>query len=150
MILAPPLPADLETPCLVLDRDVLEVNLVAMAGHAVERGLFLRPHAKTHKCVEIARRQVALGAVGLTVATVSEGEVFANAGFTDLFIAYLVWAAGARRSRLRALAERVTLRVGVDSSEGAAVLSRAFVGTEAEASQPHSTSRSRALRRGSP
>ena len=132
MTLAPSLPADLETPCLVVDRDVLEANLVAMAGHARDHGVALRPHAKTHKCVEIARRQVALGAVGLTVATVGEGEVFADAGFTDLFIAYPIWAAGVRGTRLRALAERVRLRVGADSSEGLEVLTRTLAGTEAE------------------
>ena len=132
MTLAPSLPADLQTPCLVVDRDVLEANLVAMAGHARDHGVALRPHAKTHKCLEIARRQVALGAVGLTVATVGEGEVFADAGFTDLFIAYPVWAAGVRGRRLRALAERVALRVGADSGEGLEVLTRALAGTEAE------------------
>jgi D-serine deaminase-like pyridoxal phosphate-dependent protein len=132
MTVGAPLPADLQTPCLVVDRDVLESNLAAMASHAGGLGVALRPHAKTHKCVEIARRQLALGAVGLTVATVGEGEVFADAGCTAVFIAYPLWAAGARGRRLRALAERVALRVGVDSSEGVEVLSRALAGTEAE------------------
>jgi D-serine deaminase-like pyridoxal phosphate-dependent protein len=132
MALAQPLPANLQTPCLVVDRDVLEANLVAMAVHARDHSVALRPHAKTHKCLEIARRQLALGAVGLTVATVGEAEVFADAGFADLFIAYPVWAAGARGPRLRALAERVALRVGVDSTDGVEVLARALAGTEAE------------------
>jgi D-serine deaminase-like pyridoxal phosphate-dependent protein len=132
MALAPLLPADLQTPCLVVDRDVLEANLVAMADRARDHGFTLRPHAKTHKCLEIARRQLALGAVGLTVATVGEAEVFADAGFTDLFIAYPVWAAGVRGPRLRALAERVELLIGVDSGEGAEVLADALAGTEAE------------------
>jgi D-serine deaminase-like pyridoxal phosphate-dependent protein len=52
---------------LVVDRDVLETNLVAMAHRARDHGFTLRPHAKTHKCLEIARRQLVLGAVGLTV-----------------------------------------------------------------------------------
>jgi len=129
---APPLPADLVTPCLVVDRDVLERNLITMADRVRDQDVALRPHAKTHKCLEIARRQVALGAVGLTVATVGEAEVFADAGFSDLFIAYPVWAAGARGRRLRALAERVALRVGADSSEGVEVLGRALAGTPAE------------------
>jgi D-serine deaminase-like pyridoxal phosphate-dependent protein len=129
---AQPLPADLQTPCLVVDRDVLEGNLVAMACRARDYDLALRPHAKTHKCLEIARRQVALGAVGLTVATVGEAEVFADAGFTDLFIAYPLWATGARGRRLCALAERVALRVGADSAEGVEVLARALARTEAE------------------
>ncbi|HEX6757581.1 MAG TPA: alanine racemase [Propionibacteriaceae bacterium] len=132
MALAPPLPADLQTPCLVVDRDVLEGNLVAMAERAGDHGLTLRPHAKTHKCLEIARRQVVLGAVGLTLATVGEAEVFAEAGFTDLFIAYPLWAAGARGRRLCALAERVSLRIGADSAEGVEVLARSLAGTEVE------------------
>ena len=127
-----PLPANLVTPCLVVDRDVLERNLVAMADRARDQDVALRPHAKTHKCLEIARRQVALGAAGLTVATVGEAEVFADAGFTDLFIAYPVWAEGSRGRRLRAVAERVALRVGADSSEGVELLARALVGTSAE------------------
>jgi D-serine deaminase-like pyridoxal phosphate-dependent protein len=130
--LAPPLAAEVQTPCLVVDRDVLEVNLVAMATHARDHGVALRPHAKTHKCLEIARRQIALGAVGLTVATVGEAEVFADGGFSDLFIAYPLWAAGVRGMRLRALAERVTLRVGADSPDGVELLARALAGTAAE------------------
>jgi D-serine deaminase-like pyridoxal phosphate-dependent protein len=127
-----PLPPDLQTPCLVVDRDVLDGNLATMANRARQCGVALRPHAKTHKCLEIARRQLALGADGLTVATVGEAEVFADAGFSDLFIAYPLWAAGARGTRLRALAERVTLRVGVDSNEGVEVMARALAGTAAD------------------
>lgn len=123
---------DLETPCLVIDVGVLDRNLQSMAARARDRGLALRPHAKTHKCLEIAHRQVELGAAGLTVATVSEAEVFASAGFTDLFLAYPVWAGGARGTRLRALAEQAALRVGVDSTEGAAVLARAVDGADVE------------------
>ena len=128
-----PVLGDLATPCLVVDTDVLEGNLQAMAAHARQRGLALRPHAKTHKCLEIARRQLALGAVGLTLATVGEAEVFLAAGITDLFIAYPVWAAGSWGTRLRAVAEQSTLRVGVDSTEGAEVLARALSGTDAVA-----------------
>ena len=123
--------SDLDTPFLVVDRDVLERNLLTMARLAEERGIALRPHAKTHKTVEVARRQVALGAVGLTVATVGEAETFADGGFDDLFIAYPVWAAGRRGERLRAVAARVTLSVGVDSAEAAELLGRALAGTSA-------------------
>ena len=89
---------------------------------AERRGIALRPHAKTHKCLEIARRQLDLGAVGLSVATIGEAEVFAAAGFADLFIAYPLWAAGSKGERLRVLAEHVRLRVGVDSVESVALL----------------------------
>ena len=126
------LPPDLETACLVVDQAVLEANLQAMAATARARGLALRPHAKTHKCREIARRQLELGAAGLTVATVGEAEVFADDGCTDLFVAYPVWAAGRRGDRLRALADRAALRVGVDSEQAAVVLGRALHGTDAQ------------------
>ncbi len=128
-----PLPEDRPTPALVVDLAVLEANLAAMAGTAAALGAALRPHAKTHKCVEVARRQLALGAVGLSVATVSEAEVFAEAGIDDLFIAYPLWADRARRGRLAALARRVRLRVGVDSAAGARARGRAVAGARVEA-----------------
>lgn len=117
-----PLPTDLETPALLVDERRLEANLASMATSAAARGMALRPHAKTHKCLEIAHRQLALGAAGLTVATVGEAEIFADAGVDDLFVAYPVWPGGRRSTRLAALAERVRLRVGVDSTAGARAL----------------------------
>ncbi len=114
-----------DTPYLVVDETLLETNLAAMAAHARTLGVTLRPHAKTHKTPEIAHRQLAHGAVGLTVATVGEAEVFADAGVDDLFIAYPVWAVGPRASRLRSLADRVRLRVGADSIEGVRMLADA-------------------------
>lgn len=122
---------DLATPYLAVDLDVLTRNLSRAADWARDAGLRLRPHAKTHKSPEIARRQVEAGAAGLTVATVSEAEVFCRAGATDLFVAYPVWAAGPRGARLRALAQHVDLRVGVDSPAGAQHLGIALAGTGA-------------------
>ncbi|MGI8750989.1 MAG: alanine racemase [Acidimicrobiales bacterium] len=124
---------EVETPCLMVDADVLDRNLRAMAVSARTRSLALRPHAKTHKCIEVALRQLDLGASGLTVATVAEAELFVGAGVTDLFIAHPVWAAGARGNRLRALADKAEVRVGIDSAEGAGVLARATAGTDLEA-----------------
>ncbi|MBL8229060.1 MAG: DSD1 family PLP-dependent enzyme [Bryobacterales bacterium] len=63
---------DLLTPALILDLDMFEANVHRMASHAAVSGKRLRPHAKAHKCVEIARRQVDAGAVGVCVATVQE------------------------------------------------------------------------------
>jgi D-serine deaminase-like pyridoxal phosphate-dependent protein len=119
-----------DTPYLAVDLAVLDHNLATMAASARKRGLALRPHAKTHKCVEIARRQLALSGGGLTLATVGEAEVFAAAGVDDVFLAYPVVAAGPRAERLRTLAERVRLRVGVDSADGAALLAAAVPGIE--------------------
>ena len=112
-----------DTPYLSVDPTRLDANLDAMATHASQCGLDLRPHAKTHKCIEIARRQMAAGAVGLTVATIGEAEVFAAAaeqtGCRDLFIAYPLWMTDTKGARLRALASQVALRVGIDSVDGA-------------------------------
>jgi len=123
---------DTATPFLAIDVDVMDRNLSGMAEGARQRGLVMRPHAKTHKVPEIARRQMELGAAGLTLATVGEAEVFASAGFNDLFIAYPIWATPARGARLRALTERVIIRVGIDSIEGAQELGRALSGTGLE------------------
>lgn len=115
-------PQTLPTPCLLVDGDVLDLNVADMARFAAERGLRLRPHAKTHKSPDLARIQVSAGAAGLTVATVAEAEVFAAAGFEDLFIAYPVWVDAAKGARLRRLLEPCTLSIGVDSVEGAHAL----------------------------
>ena len=93
-------------------------------GHA-RAGVALRPHTKTHKSVAFARRQMAAGAGGLTVAKIGEAEVFADAGLTDLFIAYPVIAQGPKAERLRRLAERTTLSVGADSVVGLDALAAA-------------------------
>jgi len=117
-----------DTPYLAVDVDILDRNLAAMAAAARAGGTRLRPHVKTHKCVEIARRQVALSGAGITVATVAEAEVFAAAGFDDLFLAYPIIATGRRADRLRVLAARVALRCGVDSAAAAVLLARAVPG----------------------
>lgn len=115
-----------ETPYLAVDLDILEQNLARAADDAAAKGIALRPHAKTHKMPEIARRQLAHGAIGLTLATVSEAEIFADAGIDDIFVAYPVWPSVARAARIRELASRITLRVGVDSIESADALGAAL------------------------
>lgn len=77
---------DLPTPCLVLDLERFESNLKKMTRFARERSLALRPHAKTHKCVEVARRQIAEGATGVCVATIAEAEVMMRGGIRGLLI----------------------------------------------------------------
>ena len=77
---------DLPTPCLVLDLDSFESNLDRMSSFAGEHGVSLRPHAKTHKCVEISRRQLAKGAIGISVATLADAELMAAAGIPGLLL----------------------------------------------------------------
>ncbi|MGI9175961.1 MAG: alanine racemase, partial [Rhodothermales bacterium] len=79
---------DLPTPCLLIEKKRLEANLERMQAKAAVQQVALRPHIKTHKSVAIARRQRALGAQGITVAKPGEAEVFAEAGFTDVRLAY--------------------------------------------------------------
>ncbi|HEY8043268.1 MAG TPA: alanine racemase [Streptosporangiaceae bacterium] len=104
-----------ETPAVLVDEARLDRNLRAMAGSAAHRGLALRPHVKTHKSIEIARRQLGHGAIGVSVATLGEAETFAEAGLAEIFVAYPLWIDRERAPRLRALAERVRLMTGVDS-----------------------------------
>jgi len=77
----------IDTPALLLDRARLERNIAAMAAFAAGGPVKLRPHSKTHKCVEIARLQLAAGAVGITCAKVGEAEALAAGGIPDILIA---------------------------------------------------------------
>ena len=122
-------PDELETPAVVVDAWRLERNLTRMAAAAGAAGVALRPHAKTHKCLPIAGRQLSLGAAGLTVATLLEAELFASQGCPSVFIAYPLWAgSGDRGARLAALRGLTSLRVGVDSEAAAAALAAAAPG----------------------
>ncbi|HEX4180905.1 MAG TPA: DSD1 family PLP-dependent enzyme [Caulobacteraceae bacterium] len=87
--------ADLNTPVLVVDLDALDRNIAAMAAFAAERGVALRPHAKTHKSVEIARRQIAKGAVGACCAKLGEAEALAAGGIESLLLTSPVVGAAA-------------------------------------------------------
>jgi D-serine deaminase-like pyridoxal phosphate-dependent protein len=111
--------ATIDTPALVVDLDRMDAAIARMAAAMSERGVALRPHAKTHKSIEVGRRQVGAGALGLTVGTVGEAEVFADGGLDDLFIAYPMVPAGPKAERLREVARRARLRVGIDSVVGA-------------------------------
>ena len=104
---------DLPTPVLLLDLDVLERNLRRMQARTEELSVTLRPHLKTHKCVEVALAQRALGAAGVTVSTLHEARVFAEHGLTDV-----TWAFPMAPDRARDVAElgkRISLGVLVDS-----------------------------------
>jgi D-serine deaminase-like pyridoxal phosphate-dependent protein len=113
---------DFETPLAVVDVAAMERNLSAMAALAASAGMRLRPHAKTHKTPMVARRQIEHGAAGLTVATLREAEVFAEAGVDDLLLAHPP-VGRAKLERLSRLAESVRrLAVALDSLEVAGTL----------------------------
>lgn len=116
--------AGLDTPVVAVDQEVMEANLTRMADFAASSGLDLRPHAKTHKSPTLAARQIECGATGLTVATIGEAEVFAEAGVRDLFIAYPLWITENKARRLRTVMERSQLLLAVDSVAGAALMAQ--------------------------
>ena len=105
---------DVETPALLLHLDVVEHNLAHMAGRARQLGVALRPHAKTHKCVELGKLQLQHGARGLTVATLVEAEAFARAGVTDLTWAFPIDPTHVAHARRIVQETGATLRVVVD------------------------------------
>jgi D-serine deaminase-like pyridoxal phosphate-dependent protein len=77
---------DLPTPALLLDLDAFEFNLKTMADHCKQSGCGFRPHAKTHKCVEVGKRQVASGALGVSTATVPEAEAMVAGGIRGVLL----------------------------------------------------------------
>lgn len=117
--------AKLATPALVVDLDVLERNIAAMAAHAKKQGIALRPHAKTHKSAEIARRQIAAGALGICVAKLGEAEALAEARIDSILITSpVVTEAGI--ARLMALNAKVRELMAVcDNAEIATRLAEA-------------------------
>ena len=116
---------DLATPAVLVDLDVVERNVSAMQARANAAGVKLRPHAKTHKAPRIGRMQIAGGASGVTLAKVSEAEVFVRAGFDDIFLGYPIVGDDKAR-RLLALSDRAKIVVGADSEEGARSLGEVF------------------------
>lgn len=79
--------ADLPTPCLVLDRTILERNLIVMANALSRLGVPLRPHMKTAKSIDVARLAIEGQPGGITVSTLAEAEYFAGHGITDILYA---------------------------------------------------------------
>ena len=78
--------AEIETPALLLDLDLAEANIALMAARAAAAGVALRPHAKSHRCAEIARMQMAAGAVGVCCQKVAEAEAMVRGGVPDVLL----------------------------------------------------------------
>ena len=116
--------SELETPAVVIDLDVMEKNLSRMSDYCRRQNLKLRPHTKSHKIPELAKRQLANGANGITVAKLGEAEVMIDSGITDILIAYPI-VGQPKTNRLAKLAERADITVSVDSEEAAQGVSAA-------------------------
>ncbi|WP_422006229.1 DSD1 family PLP-dependent enzyme [Pyruvatibacter mobilis] len=115
----------LNTPALVLDLDLFDRNLSRMMAHCEASGLGLRPHAKTHKSIEIARRQLDAGAVGICVAKLGEAEVMGRGGIDSVLITSPVVKEDAIRRLIALNNDMPDLMVCVDNIDNAEELARA-------------------------
>lgn len=119
---------DLETPCVVIDLARVEANLRRVQDHANANGYKLRPHIKTHKLPRFAKRALELGAIGITAQKLGEAEVMADAGLTDIFVPYNI-IGEKKLSRLKALNDRIAIKVTADSPDTVMGYAAAFVGS---------------------
>jgi D-serine deaminase-like pyridoxal phosphate-dependent protein len=121
----PAVPA-VSTPALMVDLDVFDANVAAMAGLLAGTGKKVRPHVKAHRTPELAKRQVGESVSGLTCATVGEAEAMVDAGLSDVLVANEVVDAP-KIARLASLARRSAVMVAVDDPAPTAALARAAV-----------------------
>src|SRR5215472_6492253 len=109
--------SELMTPALVLDLAAFEQNISAYQQLINAHGLKARPHAKSHKCAEIARRQIAAGSVGISTATLHEAEALAEKGITDILITTPIVGLAKRERLLQLLECGIVLTIVVDNPE---------------------------------
>lgn len=113
---------DLDTPCLVLDLDILEQNLQKMQTAVKNAGKNIRPHIKTHKCSALAKKQIEYGAIGVCAAKVSEAEVLVNSGFKNILITGPVVTAKKIERLINLLTKSPSLMVVVDNASNITLL----------------------------
>lgn len=119
-------PTTIDTPQLIVSEEILQRNIAEMASFAKSIGVNLRPHIKTHKCLEIARLQIAAGATGITCAKVGEAEVMVNeGGIDDVLLAYPIFGAK-KYERIVALMEKARIAVAIDSAAAVEAIGKAM------------------------
>ena len=117
--------AKVSTPALVVDEKQLNENLRSMQAYANEYNVKLRPHCKTHKSATFAKKQLTLGAAGITVAKPAEAEIMAKSGINDIFIANQI-SQKLKIKRLRALNDKINLIIGIDHPDQITILESEF------------------------
>lgn len=117
---------ELDTPALVVDLDILEQNIQTVHSFFKQHDAKLRPHVEAHRCPAIAHKQLAAGGTvgGISVASVGEAEVFAQNGFSDIFIANEI-VTPQKINRLCALAHRTKVTIAADNPQNVKDLSEA-------------------------
>src|SRR5450631_91563 len=116
----------LDTPALLVDLDVMEANIARIVATCRTNGVAWRPHSKAHKTPEIAKMQIAAGAIGVTCAKLGEAEVMATAGIRDILIANQI-VGPIKINRLVQLVDHADPIVCVDSIENLIELDAAFM-----------------------
>ena len=116
--------SEVDTPALLLDLDVFERNMDTLAATLAGRKIRIRPHAKSHKCPEIALRQMARGAVGVCCQKVSEAEAMVEGGVMNVLIANEV-VGPPKLARLAALGKRARVSVCADDAKNVSDLDQA-------------------------
>ncbi len=114
----------LDTPCLIVDLDILERNIDKMSGFLKTRGKHCRPHFKAHMSIGIAKKQMAAGAIGLCAAKISAAEVLVDHGITDILLANQV-NVPVKIRRLMSLAARSDVKVLADTLDNVTQLNEA-------------------------
>jgi 3-hydroxy-D-aspartate aldolase len=120
--------ADIQTPALVIDLDAFERNVRKMADHCRANGIALRAHAKTHKCAEIAKRQIAAGAIGQCCASLDEAQMLVDAGIASVLITSPLVTEAAIHRLLKLNARAPGLMVVADNHQAVERLAQAAVG----------------------
>jgi D-serine deaminase-like pyridoxal phosphate-dependent protein len=115
---------DLDTPSLLLDLDVFEANIAKMAAYMGQQATELRPHAKTHKCPTIAKRQLDAGAIGVCCQKLGEAEVMGAHGIHDVLITNQI-VGPTKIARLSDLARSTDVKVAVDNPANVSALAEA-------------------------
>lgn len=121
---------DVDTPALILDLAKFEQNLARLMRAVQPFGVRVRPHAKSHKCIEIARRQIRSGAVGICVQKLSEAAIFLDGGITDVLITNEVVGARKLRRLAQIALEHPDARLGVCADDLGVVRQLADVCTQ--------------------
>ncbi len=119
---------DLETPVVLIDLDIVEANIARAQSLFDGFGIGFRPHIKTHKIPFLAELQMKQGAIGIAVQKVSEAEVFAAAGFTDVLLCFNLLSPS-KIARLRALMDKAHITVVADNLSVVQALSKGMTGT---------------------
>ncbi|RDU38110.1 D-TA family PLP-dependent enzyme [Neobacillus piezotolerans] len=123
---------ELDTPALLIDKEIMMDNLHSMQNYANQYNVQLRPHTKTHKMPKLARLQEELGSAGITVAKVGEAEVMANNGLKNIFIANEI-VGKSKVERIRKLAETIDISFGIDNTYQVNQIEEVFEGAEKRA-----------------